>query len=204
MEKKNVVIAGIGTEVGKTVVSSIVCKALQADYWKPVQAGELDNTDSMTVSRLVDDEHFKAFEEGYRLQHPMSPHAAADLEGTHVNPDMLIIPKTDRSLVIELAGGLMVPMNHSYMNLDWVQAINLPVILVSSYYLGSINHTLLSWKLLTEAGVDIMGIVFNGKPVPSTRDVILSYTGLKCLLELPNLENLEPKTIAHYAGLFQH
>lgn len=200
---KRFAIAGIGTEVGKTVVSAIMVEALEADYWKPVQAGELDHSDTMTVEGLVANEKSRFHEEAYRLETPMSPHAAAAIDGVQVNLRKLTLPQTENNLVVELAGGLMVPVNDTQLNLDLLKMWNIPVILVASYYLGSINHTLLSIEVLKNQAVPIAGIVFNGETVPSTRQVILQQSGLPCVLELAHESELTPEIISKYARNIQ-
>src|SRR4051812_31361694 len=113
---KRIVIAGIGTGVGKTIVSAILVEALQADYWKPVQAGDLENSDTLTVKNLVSNIRSHFHEEAYRLNSPMSPHAAAKLDGIEIELDQIRIPETKKTLIIELAGGLMVPLNSATLN----------------------------------------------------------------------------------------
>lgn len=198
--KKNhpsIVVAGIDTEIGKTVISAILCKALQADYWKPIQAGDLHFTDSDKVANLV--ENTKIHPEGIRLKHPMSPHASADLEGISVNLADLKIPETDNTLVVELAGGLMVPINHEELNIDLLEKWQLPVVLVSKYYLGSINHTLLSWQLLKDRNIPFLGFIFNGEKNQSTFDIILEYTKAPCLLEVNQHQQVDNRMIQQYA-----
>lgn len=193
----SIVVAGIDTEIGKTVISTILCEALKADYWKPIQAGDLHFTDTDKVASLV--ENAKTHPEGIRLKHPMSPHASADLEGIQVNLKDLKIPKTDNTLVIELAGGLMVPINHEQLNIDLLEQWKLPVVLVSKYYLGSINHTLLSWQLLKDRNIPFLGFIFNGEKNPSTFDIILEYTKAPCLLEVNQHQEVDEKMIQQYA-----
>lgn len=192
------IVAGIGTDTGKTVVSAILCKAFGADYWKPVQAGDLDNTDSHKISNWVP--NTKIHPEAYRLSMPMSPHAAAEIDRLTIDESKLQIPHTNNPLIIELAGGLMVPLRDDYVNIDWVQEINLPVILVANYYLGSINHTLLTLNLLKNRNIPVLGIIFNGEKNQASFDVIQKRSGLKCLLEVGQEELINPETIEHYAS----
>ena len=194
---KQVIIAGIDTDSGKTVASAIFCNALQADYWKPVQAGDLSNTDSDKVKKWSPNTIIHP--EAYRLTEPMSPHAAADIDGVEIKESKLTIPKTNNSLVIELAGGLMVPIRADFLNIDWVAQTRLPIILVSNYYLGSINHTLLSLAVLKSRNIPLMGIVFNGEKNPTTFDVIMKRSGAKCLLEINQEQEISPEMIADYA-----
>lgn len=191
-----VIIAGIGTEIGKTVVSAIYCKAFAADYWKPVQAGELDYSDSHKVAALSG---AKTWPEAYRLQHPMSPHAAAALEQIRIEPQQFQVPETAQNLVVELAGGLMVPLNEHYLNIDLAAQLGYPVVLVSRYYLGSINHTLLSIAMLRQRGLDIAGIVFNGERNEQSRSAILQYSDLPVLLDIDEHPTLDASLVAQYA-----
>ncbi|MGB0522901.1 MAG: dethiobiotin synthase [Flammeovirgaceae bacterium] len=188
METQQYIVAGIGTEVGKTVISAILVEKLQADYWKPVQAGDLDHTDTNKVSSWVSNTQSVFHRERYRLHTPMSPHAAAAIDGVSIQLSDFELPQTTNNLIVELAGGLMVPLNHQQLIVDLVAQLNLPVILVSNYYLGSINHTLLSIDLLKSRAIPIKGIIFNGTEVPTTKEVILDYSQLPHLGSIPQGE----------------
>ena len=182
-------ITGIGTNVGKTVVSAIAAGALNVPYWKPIQAGDLYNTDSHKVRRWLPDEAIAILPEVYTLQKPMSPHAAAEADGIAIDPEKLLQAYEKHkqqysTMVIEGAGGLMVPLNDHYLIIDLIEAMKEPVILVSSNYLGSINHTLLSAEALQRRNIPIAGIIFNGEANAATETYILQYTKLKCLLRL--------------------
>jgi dethiobiotin synthetase len=192
------IVGGIGTEVGKTIVSAIVVEKLKADYWKPVQAGELAQTDSMTVRELAPGG--RAFHpEAYRLRTAVSPHAAAAIDGVRIVRERLALPHTENTLVIEMAGGLLVPLARGLSNIDLIADWGLPVVVVSSYYLGSINHTLLSLEALRVREISVLGVVFNGEPVASSRRVILSETGLPCLLDIAPADPLDAIWIATQA-----
>ena len=157
---KKFVITGIGTDVGKTVVSSILAEALKASYWKPVQAGDLDNSDSIKVAAYT--ENVSVLEEGFRLSQPMSPHAAAKIDGVSIELEDLKVPEVSGNLIIEGAGGLMVPLNSKGLTyIDVFENWQLPTIVVSRHYLGSINHTLLTIEVLNSRGIEIEGIVFE-------------------------------------------
>lgn len=195
---KKIIVAGIGTDTGKTVASAILCKALDADYWKPVQAGDLVNTDSHKIKKWSPDTLIHP--EAYRLTQPMSPHAAADIDEVTIQSSNLQIPTTKNPLVIELAGGLMVPMREDFLNIDWVAQTGLPVVLVTNYYLGSINHTLLSLNLLKSHHIPLVGLIFNGEKNPSTFDVIMHRSGAKCLLEIEREESINEEVISSYAS----
>jgi len=195
-----IIVAGIGTDTGKTVASAILCKALNADYWKPVQAGDLDDTDSHKIGRWVPETIIHP--EAYRLNNPMSPHAAAEIDKLTIEEHKLSIPKTNKNLIIELAGGLMVPLRRDFLNIDWVAKTGLPVILVSNYYLGSINHTLLSLAMIKQRNIPLVGVIFNGEKNPSTFDVIMHRSGTKCLLEINREEEINYNIISRYAHQF--
>lgn len=196
------IVAGIGTEIGKTVVSAIIVEALQADYWKPVQSGALEDSDTETVRGLISNPRSKFHPEAYRLREPLSPHAAAQIDGVTIDLERLTVPQTDNKLVIELAGGLMVPLNNRDLNIDWVHKTGLPVVLVSRNYLGSINHTLLSIEACRTRAIPVLGIVFNGPEVPASESVILTISGLPCLGRVEQEQELNKANIRQYAEKF--
>jgi len=198
---KQYIIAGIGTEIGKTVCSAIVTKALDANYWKPVQAGNLTDGDAYWVQQWVPGTH--VFESTYALTNPLSPHTAAELDGIRIELNAFHLPETDQNLVVELAGGIMVPLNDQQTNLDLMQQLGLPVILVSKNYLGSINHTLLTYEILKSRNIPMVGIIFNGQTNHSGEAFILKYTGLPVLLRVNEEKEINPSIIAHYAESFQ-
>lgn len=183
---KKYFISGIGTDVGKTVVSAVLTEALQADYWKPVQAGDLNFGDSDRVKSLVSNSRSVFYPERYRLNTPASPHYAAELDGIDIAVSDFLIPHTDNKLLIEGAGGLMVPLNAKDSVVDLIKYFNIPVILVSRNYLGSINHTMLSIELLRSKGIEIAGIVFNGEPNPASENWILHNSGCTCIARICN------------------
>lgn len=194
------IVAGIGTEVGKTVVSAILCEAKNADYWKPVQAGELDYSDSDKVRDLVTHKPFNIHPETHRLKAPMSPHAAAALEGISITREDFERPNTQgRTLITELAGGLMVPFSSTYLMVDLVMDLGDPVVLVANSYLGSINHTLLSLDLIRQRGIDCAGIIFNGTTNPQSREVILSYSQAPLIADIPHSNTLDKAFVRTHA-----
>lgn len=175
-------VTGIGTEIGKTVVSTILTEKLNADYWKPIQAGELDFSDTMKVKKYISNKKSRFFEERYKLLNPMSPHAAAKIEDIKINLNDFELPETNNKLIIEGAGGLMVPINHNGdMIIDVIHHLNIPTIIVSRNYLGSINHTLLTIKALQNLNIPIKGIIFNGKENLETQLIIKNITGVNIL-----------------------
>ncbi|QDK83441.1 dethiobiotin synthase [Spirosoma sp. KCTC 42546] len=194
------IIAGIGTEIGKTVASAVVVEALNADYWKPIQSGELANSDTDVVRSLISNSTSQFHPEAYRLTQPMSPHAAAELDGVTIQLATINLPETNNALVVELAGGLMVPLNKHELNIDLVKKLGLPLVLVSRNYLGSINHTLLSVEACKSRNIPLLGILFNGPTVEATESFILDYTGLPCLGRIGQEERVTKEVIRTYAG----
>ena len=193
---KQFIVAGIGTEIGKTVVSAILTAGLKADYWKPVQAGDLATGDAYWIRNWVPSA--TVHPSTYALTQPMSPHSAAEIDGIILTLDAFQIP-TDQALIVELAGGIMVPLNDQQTNLDLIKHLNLPVILVSKNYLGSINHTILSYEILKQHGIQIAGIVFNGPENPSGEKFILNHTGLPLILRVNQESEINEAVIASYA-----
>ena len=194
-----IVVAGIGTEIGKTFIASILTESLEADYWKPVQAGSLHFTDTDFVRAHISNRRSVLHPEAYRLVTPMSPHAAAAIDNVTIDLERLQVPATSNRLVIELAGGLMVPLNNELLNIDLLKYWGFPVILVSRNYLGSINHTLLSVSALRQHGLRIAGIIFNGQKNKSTEEIILKYTGLKCIVRTNEEREINKEVIKSYA-----
>jgi dethiobiotin synthetase len=196
MQNKPLFVTGIGTDIGKTLISAVLVEKLKCDYWKPVQAGELDNSDTMKVQRLISNTASVFHPEIYRLTQPYSPHKSAVLDGIEIDEKTIIAPKTEYQLLIEGAGGLMVPLNSNALVVDLIKQLNAEVILVSQNYLGSINHTLLSIEALKQRGIPVKGIIFNGEENASTEDYITAYTQVKHLGRVPLLTTVDKNTIA--------
>jgi dethiobiotin synthetase len=192
MSGKGVFITGIGTDVGKTIASAVITKALEADYWKPVQCGDLDNSDSIKIARLTG---LKTLQEAFKLLAPMSPHAAADLEGAELNIGKISLPKSDKTIVAEGAGGVMVPLNLRETYLDMMVSLKLPVILVTRHYLGSINHTMLSWKVLKEAGLNVVALVVSGTEHKSTESYFATQMDVP-FIRINELKEVNSESIA--------
>jgi dethiobiotin synthetase len=199
--QKQYFITGISTEVGKTVAAAIITEALQADYWKPIQAGELDNSDTHKVKRLISNSKSVFHENSYALKTPMSPHAAAEIEGVTIDLKKIIVPKTKNHLVIEGAGGLLVPLNNSETILDIIKP-NYKVIVVSRHYLGSINHTLLTIKLLQEKGFDV-AIIFSGDAHKTTEDIIVKMTNVSVIGRINEEPYFDKNVVKEYADKFK-
>lgn len=189
-------IVGIDTEVGKTIISAIVTEALQADYWKLLQAGDLHQLDSDTVKSLVSNSKTKFHKERYLLTQPMSPHAAANIDGVTIEISDFRLPKTKNTLVIEGAGGLMVPLNENGdMVVDLMANLVDEVILVSKNYLGSINHTLMSIEILKQKNIKIKGIIFNGESNPESERIIEKLGKVKVIGKIPLAEKLDKEFV---------
>ena len=164
-------ITGISTDVGKTIASAIITEALEADYWKPIQAGDLDNSDSHKIKKYVSNDKTVIHENSYKLNTPASPHFAAERDGITIDIKHIIEPKTDNHFVIEGAGGVYVPLNDTDCVIDLIKE-DYKVVVVSRHYLGSINHTLLTIQELKNRNIEIKGIVFNGDDEQNTKQII--------------------------------
>jgi dethiobiotin synthetase len=195
---QRIFVTGIGTGVGKTVVAAIFTKALSADYWKPVQCGDLDASDSMEVKRLLAPASPTVHPEAICLRTPASPHFAAAHEGRQVSLAEVRFPATERHLIVEGAGGILVPLNSKEMIIDIAVHGHCKVVVVSSVYLGSLNHTFLTIEALRARKLEIIGLVFNGSLTPGLEDVIMERTGLPVLLTIDHHADLNPELISSY------
>ncbi|MGZ9734918.1 dethiobiotin synthase [Flavobacterium sp. GNP002] len=195
-------ITGIGTDVGKTIASAIITEALEADYWKPVQAGDLENSDSHKIKSFLSNEKTVIHPNSYALNTPASPHLAAELDGIVIDLKKIIEPKTENHLVVEGAGGVFVPLNDTDCVIDLIQN-DYKVIVVSRHYLGSINHTLLTIEALQNRKIVVAGIVFSGDENKATEKIILSKTGIKCVGRIVQEPYFDQNVIKEYADLFR-
>jgi len=198
----NYFITAIGTDCGKTLVSAIFCEALKAAYWKPVQTG-VPPKDSDTVRDLVSFQ-IPIFPETYLLSEPASPHYAASLEGIEINLNNFSLPETKSNLIIEGAGGLLVPLNNKgEFLLDFVLPHSIETVLVIRLYLGCINQALLSINELNRRGAKIKGLVFNGTDVFGAIEIIESISKLPILLHLEDEKEINQKTVLRYSKLLK-
>lgn len=195
-------ITGIGTDVGKTITSAIITQSLEADYWKPVQAGDLDNSDSHKIQRYISNDKTVIHANSYKLNTPASPHLAAEIDGITIALTKIIEPKTNNHLVIEGAGGILVPLNTTDSIIDLIQP-DYKVILVSRHYLGSINHTLLTFEILKSRKIEVAGIVFSGDEDKASESLILSKTNAKCIGRIDNEPYFDQNVIQYYADKFR-
>lgn len=193
-------ITGISTEVGKTVASAIITEALKADYWKPVQAGELDYCDTKKVKQLISNTKSQFHDNAFSLKTPMSPHAAAEIDNITINAKTIKAPKTKNTLVIEGAGGILVPLNTTETILDLIQP-NYKVIVVSRHYLGSINHTLLTVNLLQSKGFEV-AIIFSGNKHETTEAIIKTKTNALILGRIEEEPYFDKNVVKDYAEQF--
>ena len=201
-KQRKLFVTGIGTDVGKTIASAILTEALQADYWKPIQAGDLEHSDSIKIKSQISNSKSHIFENSYKLNTPASPHYAAQLDGIAIDINQIKEPKTSNHLVIEGAGGLLVPLNNTDCIIDLIQN-DYEVILVSRHYLGSINHTLLSLEALKNRNIPCAGIIFSGDENPATESIILAKSGVKFLGRIENEPYFDANVIAYYADQFK-
>ncbi|MDR5589159.1 dethiobiotin synthase [Christiangramia sp. SM2212] len=199
---KTYFITGIGTEVGKTVVSAIITESIQGDYWKPIQAGDLDNSDSHKLKKLVSNKETVFFDNAFALETPMSPHAAAEIDGIKIEVSKIKRPETSKDLVIEGAGGLMVPINDDEVIADLISNEDI-VILVSRHYLGSINHTLLSIEALKSRGLSKIGVIFSGAEHPTTEAAIRKIGNVGVIGRIDEEPYFDQMVIREYAEKFR-
>jgi dethiobiotin synthetase len=207
-------ITGISTDVGKTIASAILVEALEADYWKPIQAGDLDNSDSHKIKSYISNGSYPVrirrtliHENSYKLKTPASPHFSAELDGITIDLKKIKEPNPDsyrdnNHLVIEGAGGLFVPLNDTDCVIDLIKE-DYKVIVVSRHYLGSINHTLLTIEALKSRKLNIAGIIFNGDENKATESIILNKTGVKCIGRIEQEPYFDQNVIKYYANLFR-
>lgn len=183
-------ITGIDTGIGKTIVSAILTEKLQADYWKPIQSGDLAQSDSLAIESLISNTKTIIHPETYRLSQPLSPHLSAKIDGIEIELDQFKLPKTNNKLIVEGAGGLMVPLNDKDLILDLIKYLALETIVIAKNYLGSINHTLLTLNTLKQHQIKVKGIIFNGEPNLESEKYILQYSQLTSLGHIPLLNEL--------------
>lgn len=200
--KQTYFITGISTEVGKTIVSAIVTEALQADYWKPIQAGELENSDTHKVRKLISNKKTVFHESAFNLKSAMSPHAAAEIDEVTISAKEIARPTTENNLVIEGAGGILVPLNDTETILDLIKPTD-KVIVVSRHYLGSINHTLMTVEILKNKGLNVFGIIFSGSENKSTESIIEKMANVPILGRIEEEPYFDKNVVLEYAEHFK-
>ncbi len=190
-----IIVAGTDTGVGKTVFAAALARALGAIYWKPIQAGLLEETDRQAVLRLSGLSEERVLPEAYRLKTPASPHLAAEIDGITIDPEALILPNTNRPLVVEGAGGLLVPLTRDVVYIDVIAQWREPVVLCARTTLGTINHSLLSIEALRARGIPLLGIAFIGDENPESERIIVEMGHARRLGRLPHLAPLTGSTL---------
>ncbi len=194
---EKIFITGTDTGIGKTLVSAVLLTGLKGKYWKPVQSGLEDITDTQWVKEKTGLEESCFIPETFRLRKPLSPHAAAEADGVYIDLDKFIVPELNEgeTLIIEGAGGIMVPLNEKLLMADLIVKCGAPVILVTGSMLGTINHTLLSVSYLKSMGINILGIIMNGPENSINRNAIEHFGKVKVIAEIGTIENINPETL---------
>jgi len=198
---QKIFVTGISTGVGKTIVSAIFTEALLADYWKPIQAGDLDNSDTARVRSLISNDKTKFHPCSYELKSPMSPHAAAEIDGIRIDRFHINEPETENNLIIEGSGGILVPLNEEDTMFDIIMP-DYKVVVVSRNYLGSINHSLLTINWLLHKGYDV-SVIFSGEENPHSENIILHKTGVSLLGRIDEEKEFNKEVIKKYANKFE-
>ncbi|MBL7718197.1 MAG: dethiobiotin synthase [Flavipsychrobacter sp.] len=201
---KTIAIAGIHTGIGKTIASAVIAEALGADYWKPVQAGDLEHSDTITVSGLLANGASRVHPEAIRLSQPLSPHAAALIDNVQVNYKDFTFPHTANALIVETAGGVHSPINDTDTMADFISHYQLPTLLVSRNYLGSINHTLMSIEVLKARGILLPGIIISGDRNEESERFIERYGGVPIIAHIPQFSELAHEHITQQALIIQN
>ncbi len=185
------VICGTDTDIGKTLISSFFVRGLNSFYWKPIQSGINSETDSQAVARLTKVSEAKIINEAYIFREPVSPHWAAEIDHKLINFQLLNLPNICGSLIVETAGGLMVPITRNYLQIDQIKKWDLPVILVCKSGLGTINHTLLSIEALKKRNIKILGLVINGKKHLDNPKTLTEFSNLPIIAEFPYIQKID-------------
>jgi len=189
--RKAYIVSGTDTGIGKTIVAAMLTLALDALYWKPIQSGTNDGTDRQRVQALTLLGDDRLLPERYVLSRPLSPHRAAELDGIEIEPEALVLPSLDRNLIVEGAGGLMVPITRRTLQIDVFAGWNAPVILCARTGLGTINHTLLSIEALHRRKMQLHGLIFIGKDNPDNIRTIAELSGGRILGLVPRLTRID-------------
>ena len=184
------IVCGTDTDVGKTLISSFLVRGLNCFYWKPIQSGIEGETDSEYVQRVSQISPKKILKEAYIFNSPVSPHWAAEIDKVKIIKSSLNLPIIDNTLLIETAGGLMVPITRDFLQIDQIKIWNLPVILVCRSSLGTLNHTLLSIEALRKRNITILGLIINGKKHLDNPQTLKLFSGLPIIAEFPLIKDL--------------
>ena len=198
-----IMVAGIDTDVGKTIVSAILTLLLKGDYWKPVQCGDEENSDPSIIKKWLGETDHAIHPPAYSLKALFSPHHAARLENASIKIETIDVPQTTRPLIIEGVGGILVPLTKKTLTIDLFQSWNCQWVIVSKHYLGSINHTLLTIQTLKQRGIPILGLIFNGEPNFDSESAILEITQVPLLGRLLPEPHLNLKIFQRYVKQWQ-
>tara|TARA_B100000965_G_scaffold278647_1_gene236429 strand:- start:348 stop:992 length:645 start_codon:yes stop_codon:yes gene_type:complete len=193
---KRIIICGTDTDVGKTIVSCFFVQGLKSFYWKPIQSGTEEGTDTKTVCKLLDLDPNRLLPERYTFKAPVSPHWAAEKESRFIESKNLNLPDLDKLIIIETAGGLMVPLNRNWLQIDQLKVWGAPIILVARTGLGTLNHTLLSIEALRNRNLNLLGIVLNGHPHNDNPKTLEQFGNTKILARLPIFKKVSAKLLS--------
>lgn len=201
---ETIFVTGIGTGIGKTLVSAVIAEALQADYWKPIQSGLEGPTDTETVRSLLSNTKTRCWEEAFSLQTPASPHLSARIDNVHISLDELVAcfqrqRDPERTVVVEGAGGLLVPVNEKDFFTDLIPLLEAKVIVVSNQYLGNINHSLLTAEALIRRKLPLLGWIFNGTYHVNEEDIV-RWSGLEKIARIEQEEAVDARVVKQYAA----
>ena len=197
------VVCGTDTDVGKTIVSAWLVQGLQARYWKPVQSGLEEGSDRERVQQLLDLPAERLIPEAYRFSKPVSPHWAAELDQQPLDPAQLELPDGEGPLVVETAGGVMVPLTRNWLQINQLKRWNLPIVLVARSGLGTLNHTLLTLEALRSRDLTVLGLILNGPPHADNPGTLKQFGDIEVLAQLPPLEPLNAEELARMWQLQQ-
>ena len=194
-------VTGIDTNIGKTLACAVLVRAIRGNYWKPIQCGDLENSDTLTVKKLLGSASFQHFPERFRFKAPQSPHRAAEEEGVAIELNDFTLPTSDAPVIVEGAGGVLVPLNNRDYIVDLAAKFRLPAILVSRHYLGSLNHTLAALEALQHRNIPIKGLIFSGNRDEKSEKFLQTRTGLPMLLHMEQEERFDGHCVKKYASL---
>ena len=189
------IICGTDTDIGKTLISSFFVRGLNSFYWKPIQSGIESQTDSQIVEKLSRLNTEKIIKEAYIFTKPLSPHWAAEIDQKTINFEMLRLPKVNGPLIVETAGGLMVPITRNFLQIDQIKKWDLPVILVCKSSLGTLNHTLLSIEALQKRNIDILGLIINGEKHLDNPKTLVEFSGIPIIAEFPFIKKIDSNNL---------
>tara|TARA_B100000131_G_C18013723_1_gene571618 strand:+ start:218 stop:916 length:699 start_codon:yes stop_codon:yes gene_type:complete len=189
------IICGTDTDIGKTLISAFFVRGLNSFYWKPIQSGIESQTDSQAIKKLAATNKEKIINEAYVFSKPLSPHWAAEIDQKTIDFKLLKLPKVKGSLIVETAGGLMVPLTRNFLQIDQIKKWDLPVILVCKSSLGTLNHTLLSIEALQKRKINILGIIVNGEKHLDNPKTLVEFSGLPIIAEFPHIHKIDSNNL---------